>query len=122
MNKLCCIIAGAAVLLTASSVTKPAGAQQAYGGGYSNIWSSAQGTSNSYGGAYAFDGSTSGVLATAGGGGIGAGSSGGFIGGGMTSAFTTSTAGTSSYGSGYAQAQTSGYAGGNVSGYGAHVH
>ncbi len=38
------------------------------------------------------------------------------------SAFTTSTAGTSSNGSGYAQAQTSGYAGGNVSGYGARLH
>jgi hypothetical protein len=50
---------------------------------------------------------------------VGAGFSGGFIGGGITSTFTTSTAGTASNGSGYAQAQTSGYAGGNVSGYGA---
>jgi len=42
-----------------------------------------------------------------------------FGGGGATSAITTSTAGASSSGSGYAQVQTSGYAGGNVSGYGA---
>jgi hypothetical protein len=40
----------------------------------------------------------------------------------ITSAFTTSTAGAASNGSGYAQTQTSGYAGGNVSGYGAHLH
>ena len=122
MNKLFCVVAGAAVLLAVPALTKPASAQQAYGGGYSNIWSSAQGTSNSYGGASAFDNSTSGALATAGGGGLGAGFSIGFIGGGITSAFTTSTAGTSSNGSGYAQAQTSGYAGSNVSGYGARLH
>jgi hypothetical protein len=122
MNKFFCIVAGSALLLAAPAVTKPASAQQAYGGGYNNIWSSAQGTSDSYGAAHAFDGSTSGALATAGGGGVGSGASGGFIGGGITSAFTTSTAGTSSNGSGYAQAQTSGYAGGNVSGYGARLH
>ena len=117
MKKLFCIVTGAAVLLTASAFTRPANAQQAYGGGYSNIWSSAQGTSDGYGNANAYDMSNSGVMATAGGGGL-SGSSGGFIGGGITSAFTTSTAATSSSGSGYAQAQTSGYAGGTVAGSG----
>ena len=61
-----------------------------------------------------------GPIATAGGQGLSG--AGGFGGGGSTSAITTSTAGTSSYGSGYAQSQTSGYAGGNVSGYGGRTH
>ena len=38
----------------------------------------------------------------------------------LTQALTTSNAGTSSNGSGYAQTQTSGYAGGSISGYRAH--
>lgn len=121
MKPLFYIVAGAGVLLAASTFTKPATAQQAYGGGYNNIWSSAQGTSDGYGNANAYDMSTSGALATAGGGGL-SGTSGGFIGGGITSAFTTSTAATNSSGSGYAQAQTSGYAGGTVSGYGGRGH
>jgi hypothetical protein len=112
-----CIVAGAALLSAASIFTSQANAQQAYGGGYSNIWSAAQGTSDGYGNANAYDLSTSGALATAGGGGL-SGTSGGYIGGGITSAFTTSTAATNSSGSGYAQAQTSGYAGGAVAGYG----
>jgi len=111
-----CIVAGAALLSAASILISQANAQQAYGGGYSNIWSAAQGTSDGYGNANAYDASTSGALATAGGGLSGSG--GGYIGGGITSAFTTSTAVTTSSGSGYAQAQTSGYAGGSVAGYG----
>ena len=112
MKTLCCVIATAGLLVSA-----PAMAQNFYtnGGGYSNIWSSAQGTSNSYGNANAFGNSSSASIANVG----GQGTSGlGFGGGGTTSAITTSTAGTASNGSGYAQSQTSGYAGGTVSGYG----
>jgi hypothetical protein len=115
MRTFCYLVAAGALLAAAPAITGQAKAQQAYGagGGYTNIWSSAQGTSDSYGAASAFDQSISGSMATAGGAG-----SGGFGGGGVTSSFTTSIAGTSSYGSGYAQAQTSGYAGGSASGYG----
>ena len=122
MRKFCYVVAAGALLVTAPAITSQAKAQQAYGigGGYTNIWSGAQGTSFSYGGASAFDRSASGSTATAGG--LGLGGSGGFGGGGIMSSFTTSIAGTSSYGSGYAQAQTSGYAGGNVSGYGGKGH
>lgn len=110
MKTLCCIVA--AGLLFAA----PAMAQQTGGGsGFTNIWSSAQGASNSYGNANAFGTSASGSMANA----AGAGGLNGFGGGGGTSAITTSNAGTSSSGSGYAQAQTSGYAGGTVAGSGA---
>ena len=114
MKTLCCVIATAAGLMSSA----PAMAQNfsANGGGYSNIWSSAQGTSNSYGNANAFGNSSSGSIANVGGQGVSR--PGGFGGGGTTSAITTSTAGTASNGSGYAQSQTSGYAGGTVSGYG----
>ncbi len=46
----------------------------------------------------------------------------GYGGGAMTSAFTTSNAGASTNGNGYAQVQTSGYAGGNVAGFGMRTH
>jgi hypothetical protein len=121
MKTLRRIIAAAGLLFSVSApVSTPASAQQFYanGGGYSNIWSSAQGTSNSYGNAKAFGGSSSGSIANVG----GQGASGGFGGGGTTSAITSSQAGTVSNGSGYAQAQTSGYAGGTVSGYGGRGH
>ena len=124
MKTLCRIIAAAGLLFSVSApVSTPALAQQFYanGGGYSNIWSSAQGTSNSYGNANAFGGSSSGSIANVGGQGAG-GFSGGFGGGGTTSAITSSQAGTVSNGNGYAQAQTSGYAGGTVSGYGGRGH
>jgi hypothetical protein len=114
MKTLGCVIAAAAGLL----VSAPAMAQNFYanGGGYSNIWSSAQGTSNSYGSANAFGNSSSGSIANVGG--QGTSRPGGFGGGGTTSAITTSNAGTVSNGNGYAQSQTSGYARGTVSGYG----
>jgi hypothetical protein len=108
MKTLCCVLSVAGLLAAA-----PAMAQQyGNGGGFTNIWSSAQGTSNSYGDANAFSASAAGSLAN-----VGAGSGlAGFGGGAFTSAITTSQAGTQSFGSGYAQAQTSGYAGGTVSG------
>jgi len=114
MKALCCIVATAGLLISV-----PAMAQQpnGTGGGSTNIWSSAQGTSNSYGDADGFGTSSSGAMANAlGHGAIGTAKSGG--GGGITSAITTLNAGTFSFGSGYAQAQTSGYAGGSVSGFG----
>jgi hypothetical protein len=99
MKTLCCIVA-----TTASLFAVPAMAQQFYGngGGSTNIWSSAQGTSNSYGSATGFGNSSSGSMANAGGQGIR-----GVGGGGSTSAITTSSAGASSSGCGYAQTQTS---------------
>jgi hypothetical protein len=111
MKALCYIAATAALLASA-----PAMAQQNPGGGSVNIWSSAQGTSNSYGAANGFGQSSSGALIDAAGQGLSgvAGSNAGS----MTQAITTSIAGTSSNGSGYAQSQTSGYAGGSVTGYG----
>jgi hypothetical protein len=114
MKTLYSFAAVAALLISA-----PAMAQQnkyANGGGYANIWSSAQGTSNSYGHAKALGASSSGAVGNAGG--NGANGVAGYGGGGATSAITTSNAATSSHGSGYAQSQTSGYAGGTVSGYG----
>ena len=114
MKTLCCIVAVAELLVSA-----PAMAQQFYanGGGYSNLWSSAQGTSNSYGNANAFGNSSSGAAGANGGQGA-TGIGGGFGGGGNMTAFTQSSAGTVSVGNGYAQSQTSGYAGGTVAGYG----
>lgn len=112
MKAFCCMVAAAGLLIAV-----PALAQQANGSvsGTTNIWSSAQGTSNSYGDANGFGLSSSGATANAGGRGpmsvMGAGA------GGLTSATTTSNAGVTSFGSGYAQAQTSGYSGGSVSGY-----
>lgn len=124
MKPLCRIAAaGAAVLLmTAPALIEQANAQQIYGNGgaYTNIWSSAQGTANSYGAANAFSSSSSGSMVTAAGQGLS--SLPGFNGGGITSAFTTSTAGTSSNGAGYAQAQTSGYGGGQFTGNGGLSH
>jgi hypothetical protein len=115
--KTFCRVVAVAALLSAAVATGQAKAQQAYGGGYTNIWSAAQGTSDSYGNAGAFDQSISGSTAT--GGGIGGS---GIPPGGVTSAFTTSFAGTASFGNGYAQAQTSGYAGGTAGGYGGRSH
>jgi hypothetical protein len=120
MKTLSCIVATAAFLISIPAMIQQASAQQGYGSGSTNIWSSAQGTSNSYGAAQGFGTSTSGSMASAGGQGLSG--AGGFGGGGRTSAITTSTAGTVSYGSGYAQSQTSGYAGGNVSGLGGRTH
>ena len=53
MKTFCCIVATAALLISAPAMTRQAMAQQFYGsgGGSTNIWSSAQGTSNSYGSA-----------------------------------------------------------------------
>jgi len=117
MKTLCCIVATAAVLISA-----PAMAQQFSGGGSTSLWSSAQGTSDSYGNANGFATSQSGSMATAGGLGLTnlAGSI-GFGGGAVTSAFTASNAGASTSGNGYAQVQTSGYAGGSVAGFGMHT-
>jgi hypothetical protein len=113
MKALYCIAATVTLLASA-----PAMAQQLNsGGGSVNIWSSAQGTSNSYGGANGFGDSSAGAMITAAGQGLNGlpGSNTGSI----TQVITTSVAGTSSSGSGYAQSQTSGYAGGSVTGYGA---
>ena len=119
MKTLCCILATATVLISV-----PAMAQQFSGGGSSSLWSSAQGTSDSYGSANGFATSQSGSMATAGGLGLSslAGSIGSYGGGAMTSAFTTSNAGASTNGNGYAQVQTSGYAGGSAAGFGMRTH
>ena len=118
MKTLCCILATAMMLISA-----PAMAQQFSGGGSTSLWSSAQGTSDSYGSGTGFATSQSGSMATAGGLGLSnlAGSI-GYGGGAVMSAFTASNAGASTNGNGYAQVQTSGYAGGNVAGFGARTH
>jgi hypothetical protein len=105
MKMFCCVVATAGLLISA-----PAMAQQVYdsGSGFTNIWSSAQGTANSYGGAKALGKSSSGSIANTGGRGT--------LSAGVTSAITGSNAVASSLGSGYAQTQTSGYAGGSISG------
>ena len=110
---LCRILAVASLATTA-----PAMAQQVTGNGSgtTNIWSSAQGTSNSYGAANGFGNSSSGTMITTGGQGLNGLASSST--GSTTQLITTSSAGTSSSGSGYAQSQTSGYAGGNISGFG----
>jgi hypothetical protein len=117
MKAFCCVVAVAGLLISA-----PAMAQQAYGtgGGNTNIWSSAQGSSDSYGNANGFGTSSSGAMAIGGGrGSLGAGA--GSVGGGITSAMTTSYAGAATSGSGYVQVQTSGYAGGTVAGFAGHT-
>lgn len=86
--------------------------QYANSTGFSNIWSGAQGTSNSYGAAKALGMSSATSQGSAGGGlqpGVFA------FTGGITSA-TSSFAKTMSNGNGYAQSQTSGYAGGSANG------
>ena len=111
------IIAFAGGVFAAASVLAPAMAQQRNSGsGTVNIWSSAQGTSNSYGAANGYSTSSSGATGNA----IGRNSLSHGMAGGLTSAVTTSNANISSYGSGYAQTQTSGYAGGSVAGYSSH--
>jgi hypothetical protein len=113
MKTLCCTIAAATLLIAA-----PAMAQQIHTTGIStSLWSSAQGTSDSYGSATGFGTSSSGSAITTGQGGTGLG---GLLG--MTQALTTSVAGASSTGSGYAQAQTSGYAGGSITGFVSRSH
>jgi len=89
MKAICCIVAVAGLLISI-----PAMAQQVYttgnGGGTTNIWSSAQGSSDSYGNANGFGTSSSGSMALGGGqGSLGTGFS---VGGGMT-ATTSSYAG-----------------------------
>lgn len=112
MKALCCIIAAAGLLIAVPAMAQSNGS----GSATSNIWSSAQGSSDSYGGAHGFATSSSGSMANA----LGRGPMGSIHSGGagLTSAITTSTAAVISPGSGYAQVQTSGYAGGSVSGFG----
>jgi hypothetical protein len=114
MKAFCCVAVAAALLTSAPAMADPYG----NGGGFSNIWSAAQGTANSYGNASAFGLSAAGAAATAGGG----GGTNGLYGGGGLSAITNSQAGAASIGSGYAQTQTSGYAGGTASGFGGRAH
>ncbi len=58
-----CYILATAIMLSSA----PAMAQQFTGGGSSSLWSSAQGTSDSYGNAKGFATSQSGSMGTAGG-------------------------------------------------------
>jgi hypothetical protein len=114
MKAVCCFVTIAGLFMSV-----PAMAQQVYtngtGGGATNIWSSAQGSSDSYGNANGFGTSSSGAMALGGGhGSLGTGFS---VGGGMTAATTSSYAGAGTSGNGYVQVQTSGYAGGTVSGF-----
>jgi hypothetical protein len=113
MKVFCCMVATVAVLMAI-----PATAAELHndGVGTTNIWSSTQGTSDSYGAAKGFSTSSSGSLANAG----GRGST--DIGGGFTDSITTSHSIATTSGSGYAQTQTSGYAGGSVSGFAARSH
>ncbi len=145
MKTLCYIAALAAMLAPGVALAQqapPAGA-----GGSTNLWSSGQGTSDSYGDALGSANSASGSMANAGGRAPAIGlrhsaldglnnsapsnatntkssasnpALGGRVGGGWanTSALTTSNAAASTNGNGYSQVQTSGYTGGNVSGYG----
>jgi hypothetical protein len=121
MKSLCCIAAVAAALFSASAM-----AQQVTitGMGAANIWSSAQGTTNSYGAANGFGNSSSGSTAMATPmdmSGLNSLSSAlSSTAANMMQAVTVSNAGTSSNGRGYAQAQTSGYAGGSMTAYRAH--
>jgi len=108
MKTLSCILAAGGLMISVPVMAQ----QNVNGGGFTNIWSSAQGTSNSYGQAKAFGMSSAGSAATAG----GQGGVGGFGGASGVTSITSSFAGTSSYGSGYAQSQTSGYAGGTATG------
>ncbi len=111
MKALCCVVA-AGLLISVPAMAQSNGS----GSGTTNIWSSAQGTSDAYGGAHGYATTSSGSMATAlGRGPIGTTASGGA---GLTSAITVSNAGVVSPGSGYAQVQTSGYAGGTASGFG----
>jgi hypothetical protein len=87
--------------------------QWAKGSAFTNMWSSAQGTSNSYGAGRAKSMSSANTVGNTGGGlqsTLGAAS-------GLTSA-TSSFAKTSSNGNGYAQTQTSAYTGGSAFGSG----
>ena len=110
MKSLRCMVAAAALLISV-----PAMAQSNGTGGYSSIWSSAQGTSDSYGNAMGSANSQSGAMANVG----GANANPSLGGASGASSVTLSTATVGSNGSGYAQVQTSGYAGGTVLGYGA---
>ena len=123
MKTLCCMLAAAILAAAVALISAPAMAQQFTGGGTTSIWSSAQGTSDSYGNANGFATSQSGSMTAAGGltlnnlaGSISYGS------GAITGSFTTSNAGASTNGNGYAQVQTSGYAGGSVSGFSTRTH
>ena len=123
MKTLCCMLAAAILAAAVALISAPAMAQQFTGGGTTSIWSSAQGTSDSYGNANGFAISQSGSMTAAGGltlnnlaGSISYGS------GAITGSFTTSNAGASTNGNGYAQVQTSGYAGGSVSGFSTRTH
>lgn len=107
MKTLARIVAVAAALAALPAL---AADQYSNGTGLTNIWSSAQGTANSYGAATAFSNSSSGAAAII----DSLGSMNRFKAAGSTQSITTSSAGTSTTGPGYAQAQTSGYAGGSV--------
>lgn len=87
------------------------------GQGYTNIWSSAQGTSDSYGNAAAKTASGSTTSAIGGGGYQGTLAT---LGG--LNSVSSSFATTMSNGSGYAQAQTSGYTGGSATGSAGRSH
>jgi len=115
MKALCCIAAAAALLASA-----PAMAQQAGTGYTTNIWSSSQGTANSFGGANGFSYTEAGSMANAGNIGSNALINAGVSAGNLTQAITMSNSTASSSGSGYAQTQTSGYAGGSVTTYHSH--
>jgi len=114
MKALSCILAAGGLMISVPVMAQ----QNVNGGGFTNIWSSAQGTSNSYGQAKACGMSSAGSAATAG----GQGGVGGSAGAGAVTSITSSFAGTSSNGSGYAQAQTSGYAGGTATGSAGRSH
>jgi hypothetical protein len=116
MKAFCCI-----VVIAGSLISLPAMAQQGYGngGGTTNIWSGAQGSSNSSGNASGYGTSSSGSAALGGGrSSLGAGT----VGGGVISSVTSSYAAASTSGNGYVQVQTSGYAGGTVSGFAGRSH
>jgi len=128
MKVLCCIVAAGGILVAIPAL---AGDFYGRGNGTSNIWSSAQGSSDSYGDGKGFSTSSSGSLSDVGNHGInntllrGTGVTGrmGATGAtGATGADTVSNATATTNGSGYVQTQTSGYAGGRISGLAGRVH
>jgi len=134
MKTLCCVVAAGGIL-----IALPALAQDYYGRGTgsSNIWSSAQGSSDSYGDGKGLSTSSSGSLSNVGGNGVSeqlindalairgiTGSAAPITTGRMsaTGAVTTSNSVATTNGSGYVQTQTSGYAGGRAFGLAGRAH
>jgi hypothetical protein len=114
MKAFCAVVATAGLLIAVPALAQDSSGS---GRGMTNIWSSAQGSSDSYGDGQGYSTSSSGSRGDA------AGGHGTLrIGSGLTSAITTSNAVASTTGSGYVQTQTSGYAGGSIRSFTGRTH